>query len=58
MHLLASPLAFFFSSLNNTGVIDTPQNLETMDTFGANNIKTFKPKQIIDFFACAVCGRC
>ena len=58
MHLLASPLAFFFSSLNNTGVIDTPQNLETMDTFGANNINTFKPKQIIDFFACAVCGRC
>ena len=58
MHLLASPLAFFFASLNNTGVIDTPENLENMDTFGANNINAFKPKQIIDFFACAVCGRC
>ena len=58
MHLLASPLSFFFTSLNNTGVIDTPKNLETLETFGANNLKTFKPKQIIDFFACAVCGRC
>ena len=28
MHLLASPLAFFFASLNNTGVIDTPKNMK------------------------------
>ena len=29
-----------------------------MEVFGANNIQSFKPKQIKDFFACAVCGRC
>ena len=51
-------MSFFFGSTQGTGVIDTPTNLEEMESFGANNLKTFKPKQIMDFFACAVCGRC
>ena len=58
LHLLVSPMSFFFGSTQGTGVIDTPTNLEEMESFGANNLKTFKPKQIMDFFACAVCGRC
>jgi len=58
LHLLVSPMSFFFGSTKGTGVIDTPTNLEEMESFGANNLKTFKPKQIMDFFACAVCGRC
>ena len=58
LHLIASPLSFFFGSTGSSGIIDSPTNLEEMETFGANKIKTFKPKQIFDFFACAVCGRC
>ena len=59
LHLLVSPLSFFFGTQSNSGgIIDTPNNLEEMEVFGANNIQSFKPKQIMDFFACAVCGRC
>jgi Fe-S oxidoreductase len=58
LHLLVSPMSFFFGNTKSSGIIDTPLNLEEMETFGANNLRTFKPKQIMDFFACAVCGRC
>tara|TARA_Y100001970_G_scaffold9259_1_gene10796 strand:- start:8368 stop:10380 length:2013 start_codon:yes stop_codon:yes gene_type:complete len=59
LHLLVSPLSFFFGTQSTSGgIIDTPNNLEEMEVFGANNIQSFKPKQIMDFFACAVCGRC
>ncbi|MBM3932889.1 MAG: (Fe-S)-binding protein [SAR202 cluster bacterium] len=58
MHLLGTPLSFFMRDLAPMGTLSTPKDLETMDTFGAENVKQFTWKQLLDGYACAVCGRC
>ncbi len=56
-HLLGAPVNFFFRSLETPGTLTTP-NLEKVDAFGAFNVKDFTWKQLLDGYACAVCGRC
>ncbi|PZC47122.1 MAG: Fe-S oxidoreductase [Chloroflexi bacterium] len=56
-HLIGAPFNFFFRSLETPGTLTTP-NLETAESFGAFNIKDFTWKQLLDGYACAVCGRC
>ena len=58
MHLVASPLSFLFRSLEPMGALSTPSDLETAETFGAAKVQDFTMKELLDGFACAVCGRC
>ena len=58
MHLLASPLSFFLRSLEPTGTLSTPGDLENTERFGASQVEDFTTKELLDGFACAVCGRC
>ena len=58
MHLLASPISFFMRSLEPTGTLATPKDLESAETFGAAKVKDFTQKELLDGYACAVCGRC
>ena len=58
MHLIAAPLAFVFRDLEAKGTLSTPKDLETAETFGATRVEEFTWKQLLDGYACAVCGRC
>ena len=55
--MVAAPVNVLFKSLNPSGVMD-PINLETAEHFGAGKVEHFSWKQLLDGYACAVCGRC
>lgn len=57
MHMIGAPVSFFMRSLDAPGTLATP-DLETVETFGAFRIQDFTRKQLLDGYACAVCGRC
>jgi Fe-S oxidoreductase len=40
------------------GTLPTPTDLETAETFGAARAPDFTWKELLDGYACAVCGRC
>ena len=58
MHLIAAPLSFLFRTLEPMGALPTPKDLETAETFGAARVQDFTWKELLDGYACAVCGRC
>ena len=58
MHLVASPLSIFFRDTQAKGTLSTPLNLEEAPVFGASKPSEFTWKEILDSYACAVCGRC
>ena len=57
MHMVAAPLNAFFRSLEPRGAL-APIDLENTERFGAGRIQDFTWKQLLDGYACAVCGRC
>ncbi len=57
MHMVAAPANALFKSLKPSGVL-VPIELETAEHFGAGKVEHFSWKQILDGYACAVCGRC
>ena len=58
MHIIAAPISFLGRSLEARGTISTPKDLETAESFGAAKVQDFNWKELIDGYACAVCGRC
>ena len=58
MHLIGSPLSFVFRSLEPMGALPTPRDLDTAEVFGAAKVQDFTRKELLDGYACAVCGRC
>ena len=58
MHIIASPFSFLFRDLQPMGTLATPKGLETSETFGAARVQDFTWKELLDGYACAVCGRC
>ncbi|MCH7802047.1 MAG: 4Fe-4S dicluster domain-containing protein, partial [Chloroflexi bacterium] len=58
MHIIAAPLNFLTRSLEPMGTLTTPKDLETAEAFGASKIQDFSWKEMLDGYACAVCGRC
>ena len=58
MHIVAAPLNFLTRSLEPRGVLSTPMDLETAESFGAAKVQDFTWRELLDGFACAVCGRC
>ncbi len=57
MHMMAAPLNAFFRSLEPRGAL-APIDLENTERFGAGRVQDFTWKQLLDGYACAVCGRC
>jgi len=63
LHILASFANAFFKPLGPKVVIE-PISLEALEapegsaTFGVSKIQDFKWKDLLDLYACAVCGRC
>ena len=58
MHIVAAPFSFLMRSLEARGTLSTPADLETAESFGAARIEEFTWKELLDGYACAVCGRC
>ena len=57
MHMVAAPLNAFFRSLEPRGALASI-DLENTERFGAGRVQDFTWKQLLDGYACAVCGRC
>ena len=57
IHMVAAPLNAYFRSLEPRGTLDTI-DLENAERFGAGRVQDFTWKQLLDGYACAVCGRC
>jgi len=57
IHMVAAPLNAFFRSLEPRGTLPTI-DLENTERFGAGRVQDFTWKQLLDGYACAVCGRC
>ena len=57
MHMFAAPVNAFFRSLEPKGALQ-PIDLENTEKFGAGRVQDFTWKQLLDGYACAVCGRC
>ncbi|MFC1988293.1 (Fe-S)-binding protein [Chloroflexota bacterium] len=57
LHVVASIFNIFFQSPYQKGVL-RPIDLETTENFGAGKITDFTWKQLLDLYACVVCGQC
>jgi Fe-S oxidoreductase len=57
LHILASPVNAFFKPLGPKVTLE-PVPLEESESFGASKIQDFTWKDLLDLYACAVCGRC
>ena len=57
MHMFAAPVNAFFRSLEPKGALPFI-DLENTEKFGAGRVQDFTWKQLLDGYACAVCGRC
>ena len=58
MHMIAAPFNVLFRNLEARGTLAPMQDMETAESFGAGNIRGFTWKELLDGYACAVCGRC
>lgn len=58
MHIVASPANAFFRSLKPRGALIPIPNLEEAESWGAKRPHEFSWKELLDGYACAVCGRC
>ena len=57
-HIIASPLNAFFRKLTPRGALRPIPNLEEAEVWGAKHPHEFTWKELVDGYACAVCGRC
>ena len=57
MHMFAAPVNAYFRSLEPKGALPM-MDLENTEKFGAGRVQDFTWKQLLDGYACAVCGRC
>ena len=55
-HLIGAPFAFVMRRLEPMGTLSTPKDLETAESFGASRAQELTSRQLLDGFACAVCG--
>ena len=57
-HIIASPLNAFFRKLTPRGALRPIPNMEEAEVWGAKHPHEFTWKELVDGYACAVCGRC
>jgi Fe-S oxidoreductase len=58
LHTVASPLNAFFRDLKPRGYLPPIRNIEEAESFGAGKVADLTWKELLDGYACAVCGRC
>ena len=61
MHLVGAPISFAARKLEPRGTLPTPDleaALDNEEALGASKIQDFTWKELLDGYACAVCGRC
>ncbi len=61
MHLVGAPISFVTRKLEPRGTLPTPDleaALDNDEALGASKIQDFTWKELLDGYACAVCGRC
>ncbi len=58
MHMIGAPIGAFLHDVNARGTLHPIEDIETAETYGANQIQDFTWKELLDGYACAVCGRC
>ncbi|MFQ5875257.1 MAG: 4Fe-4S dicluster domain-containing protein, partial [Dehalococcoidia bacterium] len=58
MHMVAAPINAFLHDLNPRGTLHPIPDIETAESYGANRVQEFTWKELLDGYACAVCGRC
>jgi Fe-S oxidoreductase len=58
MHMIAAPVNAYFKRLGPSGTLDPIVDIEKAERFGVGKVTDFTQKQLLDGFACAVCGRC
>ena len=58
MHMIGAPLGAFLHDVNARGTLHPIEDIETAETYGANQVQDFTWKELLDGYACAVCGRC
>ena len=58
IHIIGAPASFIMRDLQPMGSLSTPKDLENSESFGAASAKDFNWKELLDGYACAVCGRC
>ena len=58
MHMIGAPINAFLHDLNPRGTLHPIKDIETAESFGANFVQEFTWKELLDGYACAVCGRC
>ncbi|MSQ11199.1 MAG: (Fe-S)-binding protein [Dehalococcoidia bacterium] len=58
IHMVASPLNAYLRRLQPSGTLDPIPDIETAEHFGAGRVQDLTRKELLDGFACAVCGRC
>ena len=58
MHIITAPINFLSRSLEPRGTLSTPDDLETAERFGASRVQDFTWRELLDGYACSVCGRC
>jgi Fe-S oxidoreductase len=57
LHVAVAPFNVFLRSAGPRGAL-APIDLEKAETFGAARITDFTRKQLLDLYACVICGRC
>ena len=57
LHMVVAPFNIFLRSTAPKGAI-SPIDLEATENFGAAKITDFTRKQLLDLYACVICGRC
>ncbi len=57
-HMIMGPINALMRSDRPKGALRSMPDLETLDSFGAGDVKDFTWKQLLDLDACTNCGRC
>jgi Fe-S oxidoreductase len=57
LHIIAAPFNILLSPSRLLGALK-PVDLEATESFGASSIRDFTRKQLLDCYACVICGRC
>jgi Fe-S oxidoreductase len=58
LHILASHFNLFFHPTGPEGTLHPIKDLEKAEAFGVSKIAEFSWRQLLDLYACTVCGRC
>ncbi len=57
-HIIVSPLNIYFRPMRPRGALKPMGDFETLETFGASDLKDITWQQLLSYDACTNCGRC